>query len=135
MMKILLANLGETEINISHVNGNNNDMNYTNLGESITTDEPSINRATLIDEQRISGVSCSKTAFNLSHKILAEIQIKVLEKGLDFTPVQRTLYEPELCKDYEEFCRRMRCEWYFHNEVSETFSEMPAFRQKSGWLI
>ena len=135
MMKILLANLGETEINISHVNGNNNDMNYTNLGESITTDEPSINRATLIDEQRISGVSCSKTAFNLSHKILAEIQIKVLEKGLDFTPVQRTLYEPELCKDYEEFCCRMRCEWYFHNEVSETFSEMPAFRQKSGWLI
>ena len=46
MMKISLANLGETEINISHISENNNDMNYTKLGGSITTDELSINRAT-----------------------------------------------------------------------------------------
>ena len=48
--------------------------------------------------------------------------------------VQRTLNEPELRKDFEEFCRRMRCKWHFHNEVSETFSEIPAFRPKSSWL-
>ena len=41
----------------------------------------------------------------------------MLEKGLDFVPVQRTLNEPEL-----------------RNEVSETFSEIPSFRSKSSWL-
>ena len=28
----------------------------------------------------------------------------------------------------------MRCKWHFRNEVSETFSEIPAFRSKSSWL-
>ena len=130
----MLANLGETEINISHISGNSNDMNNTELGGSITTDEPSTSRATLSDEGRLSGVFCSKTAFNLSHKILTEVEIKVLEKGLDFAPVQRTLNEPELLKDFEECCRRMRCKWHFRNEVSETFSEILAFRPKSSWL-
>ena len=51
----------------------------------------------------------------------------MLEKGLDFAPVQRTPNEPELCKDFEEFGRRMRYKWYFRNEVSETFSEIAAF--------
>ena len=130
----ILANLGETEINISHINENSNDMNNTELGGSIATDEPSTSRTTLTDEGRLSGVFCSKTVFNLSHKILTEIEIKVLEKGLDFAPVQRTLNEPELRKDFEEFCRRMRCKWHFRNEVSELFSEIPAFRPKSSWL-
>ena len=56
----ILANSGETEINISHTNENSNDMNNTGLGESstttsITTDEPCINRATLTDEGRLTG--------------------------------------------------------------------------------
>ena len=88
----------------------------------------------MTDEGRLSGVFCSKTVFNLSHKILTEIEIKVFEKGLDFAPVQRTLNEPELRKDIEEFCRRMRCKCHFRNEVSETFSEIPAFRPKSSWF-
>ena len=96
----ILANLGETEINISHINENSNDMNNTELGGSITTDEPSTSRATLTDEGQLSGVFCSKTVFNLSHKILTEIEIKVLEKGLDFALVQRTLNEPELRKEF-----------------------------------
>ena len=28
----------------------------------------------------------------------------------------------------------MRCKWHFYNDVSERFSEIPAFRSKSGWL-
>ena len=90
------ANLEETEINISYINEISNDMNNTELGgssttTSITTDEPSINRATLTYQGRISGFLCSKTVFNLSHKILTETKIKVLQKGLDFAPVQITL--------------------------------------------
>ena len=66
----ILVNLGETEINISHINENSNDMSNTELGGSSTTnsisaDEASINRATLTDEGRISGVFCSKTVVNL----------------------------------------------------------------------
>ena len=109
-------------------------MNSAELGGSITTDEPSTSRAILTDEGRLSGVFCSKTVFDLSHKILTEIEIKVFKKGLDFAPIQRTLNEPELRKDFEEFCRRMRCKWHFRNEVSETFSEIPAFRPKLSWL-
>ena len=83
---------------------------------------------------RLSRVFCSKTVFNLRHKIITETETKVLEKGLDFAPVQRTLNESELRKDFEEFCRRMRCKWHFCNEVSETFSGLPAFRSKLSWL-
>ena len=104
-----------------------------NVGGSITTDEPSINRATLTDEQRVS-LFCSRTVFNLSHKILTEIELKLLEKGLDFAPVKRTLNQSGLRKDSEEICRRMRYKWHFCNEVFETFGEIPAFRPKSSWL-
>ena len=86
-------------------------MNYTKLAESstttsITTDEPSITRATLTDDGRISRVFSSITVFNLGHKVLTETEIKVSEKGLDFATVQRTLNEPECRK---EFCRQMGC--------------------------
>ena len=89
----IVANLGETEINISHINEIRNDMSSTKLGGSITTAEPSINRVTLIDKGRICGFYCFKTVFNLSHKILTETEVKVLKKRSDFAPVQRTLNE------------------------------------------
>ena len=57
-----------------------------------------------------------------------------MENGLDFASVQGTLNEPELRKDFEEFFRRMRCKRHFRNEVSETFSKIPAFRSKSSWF-
>ena len=87
----------------------------------------------MTDEGRLSGIFVLRL-FNLSYKILTETEIKVLEKGLDFAPVQRTLNEPESRKEFEEFCRRIRCKWHFRNEVSETFSEIPAFRSKSSWF-
>ena len=99
----ILANLGETEINISHINENSNDMNNTELGGSIATDEPSTSRATLTDEGRLSGVFCSKTVFNLSHKILTEIEIKVLEKGLDFATFKGLLMSRNFVKTLKNF--------------------------------
>ena len=57
----------------------------------------------------------------------------MIEKGLDFAPTQKTLNEPELRKDFEEFSRRMRCKWNFRNEPTNNFSEIPAFTPKSGW--
>ena len=41
--------------------------------------------------------------------------------------------EPELRRDFKEFCRHMRIKWHFRNEISENFSELPAFSPKSSW--
>ena len=76
---------------------------------------------------------CNKWVFNLSKKVLTGTEIRVLEKGLDFAPIQKSLNEPELRKYFEEFFRRIRCKWHFRNELSENFRETPAFRPKSVW--
>ena len=52
---------------------------------------------------------------------------------LDFATIQRRINEPELRKDFNEFCRRMRIKWNSQNESSQDFSETPAFRGKSSW--
>ena len=82
---------------------------------------------------RLMGHFCSDTIFNLSHRVLSEGEIKVLEKGLDFALIQRKINEPELREDFEEFCRRMRAKCHFWNEPSESFSKKPAFSTKSSW--
>ena len=75
----ILAKLGETDIHISRINENSNDVNNTEPGGSsttipITTDVPSINRATLTDKGQLSGFFCFKTLFNPSHQILTETE-------------------------------------------------------------
>ena len=35
-------------------------------------------------ENRLCGYFCSETIFNLSHRVLTDTEIKVLEKDLDF---------------------------------------------------
>ena len=57
----------------------------------------------------------------------------MLENGLDFVLIQKTLNEPKFRKIFEEFSRRMKCKWNFRNEPTNNFSEMPAFRPKFGW--
>ena len=89
--------------------------------------------ANLSDESRLSGYFCSDTVFNLSKRVLLETEIKILEKGLVYAPIQRKINEPELKSDFEEFCRRMQIKWHFRNEPSENFSEIPSFRPKSSW--
>ena len=79
----------------------------------------------------IGGYFYSDTVFNLRSKVLTNTEINVLEKGLDFAPIQNKINQPELRKDFEEFCRRMRAKWYFRNEILENFSEKPSFTPKS----
>ena len=42
-------------------------------------------------ENRLCRYFCSETIFNLSHRMLADTEIKGLEKGLDFAPIQRKI--------------------------------------------
>ena len=86
-----------------------------------------------IDDSRMKRYFCSDTVFNLSNKVLTEDEIKVLEKGLDFAPIQRKVNEPELRQDFENFCRRMRIKWHFRNEPTDNFSEKLAFSSKALW--
>ena len=85
------------------------------------------------EDGRISGYFCSDIVFNLSRRVFSEDEIKVSEKGLDFAPIQNKVNEPELRKDFDEFCRRMRIKWHFRNEPSENFSTIPSFRSKPSW--
>ena len=41
----------------------------------------------------LRGHFCSDTIFNLSHRVLSDAEIKVLEKGLDFVPIQTKINE------------------------------------------
>ena len=85
------------------------------------------------ETSQLKGCFCLETVFNLRKKVLTEAEIKVLEKGLDYAPIQNKVNEPELRSDFEEFCRRMRLKWYFRNDPTPDFSEKPSFTPKSSW--
>ena len=59
-------------------------------------------------DNRLSGYFCSETIFNLSNRMLTDTEISVLEKGLNSTPIEKKLNEPERRSDFNDFCRRMR---------------------------
>ena len=84
-------------------------------------------------ELKIEGHFCSDAVFNLSRKILTETEIKVLEKGLNFAPIQNNIKKPELRTDFNEFCRCIRGKWYFKDEPTKQFSNIPAFSSKFTW--
>ena len=103
------------------------------IGNPIVKSEGLSTKVTVTDEGRLQGFFCSKTVFNLRESVLSEIEIQVLEKGLDFTPIQKSINEPELRKDFEDLSRRMRIRWNFRDQPSEDFSDKPAFCPKSKW--
>ena len=41
----------------------------------------------------------------ICRKVLTHTGIRILEKVLDFTPIQNKINEPELRSSFEEFCR------------------------------
>ena len=66
-------------------------------------------------EGRISGYFFSD---KLSHRVLTETEIKVLDKGLHYARIQKKINEPELRKDFSEFCLRMRNKRNLWNEAT-----------------
>ena len=76
---------------------------------------------------------CSDTVFNLSKRVLSDMEIKILEKGLDYAPIQNKINEPELKRDFERFVGQTRLKWYFRNKPNSSFSERLSFTPKSSW--
>ena len=106
------------------------DEELVNILQSFETIKTPKKAAKVINE-RLEGYFCSKSVFNLSKKVFAEIEIHVLEKGLGFTPTPTKINQNDLRTDFNEFARKMRCKWFFHNEPTENFSEAPACRVQS----
>ena len=64
---------------------------------------------------------------------MTETEICVLEKSLGFAPTPTKIDETDLRADFNEFARKMRCKWFFCTELTENFSEAPAFLVKANW--
>ena len=56
-----------------------------------------------------------------------------MEKCLGFVCTPNMIKKADSRRDFNEFSRKMRCKWYFINEASGEFSEIPAFRTRSTW--
>ena len=96
-----------------------------------STDQRIVEECT--EQCRLTGNFISDTVFNLNNKVLSDTEIRVLEKGLDFAPIQNKVNQPQLMRDFKEFCRRMRLKWCFRNEPTPEFSDSLAFSPRSLW--
>ena len=79
----------------------------------------------------LKGCFCSDVVFNLSHKLLTDLEISVLRKILGFSPTPTFINEANLRRDLANFTRKIRFKWFFCNGPMEDFSEILAFRRKS----
>ena len=52
---------------------------------------------------------------------------------MGFIPTPNTINEEDLRRDFDDFSRKMRCKWYFRDEMSPDFRDIPFFRPKSFW--
>ena len=64
---------------------------------------------------------------------MSPLEIKVLEKGLEFSPTPSSINEVDLCKDISDFSRKIRCKWFFINERQEKVSKTSVCNSKSTW--
>ena len=91
---------------------------------SILEELEQVQSTSITDSDQISGYFRSDTAFNLSKKVLSDIETKIFEK--DQAPIQNKIIKPELRRDFEDFARQMRLNQYFRNEPTSSFSERPS---------
>ena len=112
------------------------DREFLDILEELQKHEPCISDigTTGTTDKRLQGHFCSGTVFNLSNRVLSENEIKVLEKGLDFAPIQRKINKPELrnlvrVKLYplkrkvgSEKCGKSRCEVCVNIQETDTFT-------------
>ena len=85
---------------------------------SVTQEEP-ITRTD--NNGRMNGYSCSDLVFNLSHKVLTNLEIDVLGKGLGFSLTTTFINEVDLItRGSVNFARKMRCRWFFAMNLRKT---------------
>ena len=80
----------------------------------------------------MKGSFVSDYVFNLSKNVLSQTKTNVLEKGLGLSPTPSFINEAGLQRDFNEFNRKMRCQWHFRNETQGS-KEIPTYQSKSTW--
>ena len=50
-----------------------------------------------------------------------------------FAPTPTKISKTDIRADFNEFARKMRWKWFFHNKPAENFRDAPAFPVKSNW--
>ena len=65
------------------------DDEFLRILEDLPKDKLAHYNSNCSEESRSKGYFCSDTVFNLGSRVLSEDKIRVLEKGLDFAPIQR----------------------------------------------
>ena len=61
----------------------------------------------------IKGNFVSDYVFNLHQKTSSPSEMKVLEKGLGFSPSHSSVNEADLPRNISDFTRKTRCKWFF----------------------
>ena len=128
-MSASTAGLINTLRNIAMVGSTQTSIGRSSDDSLETTIEPSSING------RLKGYYRSDVVFNLSNKVLSDTEINVLGKGLGFTSAPSFINESDLKRDFEDFARKMRCKWYFRNDITENFSQLPVFQNKSNWNL
>ena len=59
-------------------------------------------KTVVTNEGHLAGCFCSES-FQLEQKVLIDTEIRVLEKGLGFAPIQNKINDPGLRTDFEDF--------------------------------
>ena len=117
----LCNNSAHTSNNSGSPNGEKNEPLFCTQDKeilSILKELEQVQSTRITNSDRISGYFCSDTVFNLSKKVLPDMEIKILEKRLDYAPIQNKINKPELRRDFEDFAGRMRLKWHFRNETN-----------------
>ena len=70
--------------------GNDSDLEQVLMNSNISA---------LGSNGRVKGVFCSDVVFKLSTRVVTEVELNVLEKGLRFVPTPSTIKESELRED------------------------------------
>ena len=63
----------------------------------------------------------------MSKKVLTEAKIRVLEKDLDYAPIQNEIIESKFFTDW------MRLQWDYRNKPTPYFNNVLSFTPKSLW--
>ena len=80
----------------------------------------------------MEGKFVSDNVFNLSKRVLTEVELKLLSKGLTFIPTPEKFDKHQIKLDVEEFGRQVKLRLFFKDDEKD-FSYTPAFRVPSTW--
>ena len=94
---LLRVSNSSSSINTSIISENMFDLDFLSLqDENLMNILEELQNRTEVSRDSITAITSSfrlkgqfDTFFNLSHRVLSDAEIKILEKGLDFIPIQR----------------------------------------------